>query len=355
MTSKSSIFLEYNLFALKSSSPTNECRFEKIEGMQYTKQSAVLIRYVHMDSFPILYMDALNEKMRFWSISVEDQGDKSLMTTEYGIQGVEPTKKVIVITEGKNIGKKNETTHYQQAMKQARSEWKKKRNQGYGPEEEDEALKEDEEDIKEEAPMEDRYTMDILRDEFRTHKQYVLQRMKTRDATGINIRMPNMPEDISENIVKFIIHNYVGDRTSIWTKGLKGKKRAGDLFSAIEGTQEIKCFTSDGPPTFGPTESWDVIYFLDARDWINEHFVLWRIPLTNASVDWKSIKMNKNKTYEDQSIMGRRPRISWKSLLPQVEEHAVEVFNGTFDEIFREPHVSLPSTEIKAMEPVDPQ
>jgi hypothetical protein len=182
----------------------------------------------------------------------------------------------------------------------------------------------------------DLYTEEILRGEFQTHKEYVLKRKQTKEKTGLDIRMPNMPEDISENMTKFIIHHHVRDATSKWTKGIKGKgpKITGDLVSDIEKTQEVKCFTSDGPPSFGPKENWDVIYFLDARDWLNERFVLWRVPLKNVSAEWRAVKMNKDQTSEEQSEEGRRPRITWESLYPQIKDHAGKVFEGTFDEIF---------------------
>jgi hypothetical protein len=41
------------------------------------------------------------------------------------------------------------------------------------------------------------------------------------------------------------------------------------------GFQECKCFTSDGPLSFTPSSNWDVIYFLDARDWLNDNFILY--------------------------------------------------------------------------------
>jgi hypothetical protein len=186
-------------------------------------------------------------------------------------------------------------------------------------------------------PSTDVYTEEILRDAFHTHKEYVSKRKQMKERTGLDIRMPNMPEDISENIAKFIIHRVVGDTASKWTKGIKeekGKKITGDLISEKEGTQEVKCFTSDGPPTFGPNENWDVIYFLDAREWMKERFVLWRVPLKNNSPEWRGIKVNKNETYAEHCEQGRRPRITWDSLHPQIEEHTKKVFDGTFDSIF---------------------
>jgi hypothetical protein len=191
--------------------------------------------------------------------------------------------------------------------------------------------------LAEKMAMPDLYTEEILREEFQTHREYVLKRKQTKEKTGLDIRMPNMPEDISENITKFIIHHHVGDTSSKWTKGIKGKgpKITGDLISEIEKTQEVKCFTSDGPTSFGPKEKWDVIYFLDAREWLNGRFVLWRVVLKNVSDTWKAVKMNKDQTHEYQSEEGRRPRITWESLYPQINAYAENVFDGTFEDIFR--------------------
>ena len=41
------------------------------------------------------------------------------------------TTSLQTINTGKNIGKKNETTHYEQAISEAKSKWKKKSEQGY--------------------------------------------------------------------------------------------------------------------------------------------------------------------------------------------------------------------------------
>ena len=185
------------------------------------------------------------------------------------------------------------------------------------------------------APAVDTYTAEVLKESFLQHKNYVIGRKATIAKTGLPIRLPNMPEDISENIVKFLIHRN-GDKTSKWTKSVirKGQKITGDLVSEKEGTQECKCFTSDGPASFGPEEGWNVIYFLDATHWLEDKFVLWRIPLSNTSKEWKALKMNKSQTHEDQAAQGRRPRISWEGLKPQIEGFCEKIYEGTFDGIF---------------------
>jgi len=178
----------------------------------------------------------------------------------------------------------------------------------------------------------DNYTEEILRESFSIHKKYVLERMEIK-SRGLAIRLPNMPEDISENITKFIIHFHNGDTTSQWIKAIKGK--AGDLISKIENIQEVKGITSDGPISFGPREKWDVIYFLDCRKWLDDQFILWRLPLTNTSDTWKKINVNSTETIEHQNEQGRRPRIIWNSLYEKIKDHCTKIFEGSFDDIFK--------------------
>jgi hypothetical protein len=148
----------------------------------------------------------------------------------------------------------------------------------------------------------------------------------SREA-GISFRLPSIPEDITENLIKFALH-VRHDPTSQW-----GTKHAGDLFSLKEGKQECKCFTSVGPISFTPSSDWDVIYFLDATGWLNDQFLLYRAPLRMSSREWKAIKINKTQTYGDQSEQGRRPRIGWSQLHPQLSPHLQIIAKGTFEEL----------------------
>jgi len=174
----------------------------------------------------------------------------------------------------------------------------------------------------------DPYTKDLLKEQFALHKAYVNGRINTTKKIGVQVRLPCIPEDISENIVKFILHNKLKDTTSRWDC------EKGDLQSKKEGTQECKCFTSDGPLSFTPSSDWDVIYFLDARNWLNDKFILYRVLLKRTSTEWKNIKVSKTQTFEDQTKQGRRPRITWESLWPQISSYCSKVYDGTFDDIF---------------------
>jgi hypothetical protein len=171
----------------------------------------------------------------------------------------------------------------------------------------------------------DMYSKEILKQQYEIHKNYVISRKNSSSLLNINFRLPCIPEDISENMIKFIIHKN-GDNTSSWNC-------KGDLLSSIEGKQECKCFTSTGPISFTPSSEWDSIYFLDATEWLNDCFKLYKFPYKRTSDEWKNIKVNKNQTFEDQSLQGRRPRINWSGLYPQIKEKCSLIFEGSFEDI----------------------
>ena len=95
------------------------------------KHSTLLFR--KMAQFPALYGEAANGKMKIWSIRVYEKDALSVIESEYGFEDGKKQMQQKYITEGKNIGKKNETTPLQQAINEARATWIKKRESGYAP------------------------------------------------------------------------------------------------------------------------------------------------------------------------------------------------------------------------------
>jgi ATP-dependent DNA ligase len=82
--------------------------------------------------FPRLWDIALTGKCKVWEIRVEETVDgKGLIRTEYGYEDGKKTVNEKVVLEGKNKGKKNETTAVQQAIVEARAVWSKKKDAGY--------------------------------------------------------------------------------------------------------------------------------------------------------------------------------------------------------------------------------
>ena len=171
----------------------------------------------------------------------------------------------------------------------------------------------------------DAYTLDVLKERYSLHRKYIVESKELAKRLGITFRLPSIPEDISENLIKFALHCR-HDPTSRWNT-----KTSGDLLSALEGKQECKCFTSCGPISFTPSSNWDVIYFLDATRWLEDHFILYRVPLQMISTEWKEIKINKNQTFYAQTQQGRRPRIGWSQLYPQLQAQCEKIAEGSFE------------------------
>jgi DNA ligase-1 len=86
-------------------------------------------------SFPTLYGKSTTGKTQVWSIEVIPKGkEKTSPATVRVTYGYEDGAKVTnekEITKGKNLGRKNETTPYEQALSEAQSTWEKKKDGGY--------------------------------------------------------------------------------------------------------------------------------------------------------------------------------------------------------------------------------
>lgn len=76
--------------------------------------------------FPTLYKLNKSGKYQTWNIYVSKKSDSlSLIIRKYGIEGGSVTESVKEINKGKNIGKSNETSVFEQACAEARSIFKK--------------------------------------------------------------------------------------------------------------------------------------------------------------------------------------------------------------------------------------
>lgn len=183
----------------------------------------------------------------------------------------------------------------------------------------------------------DKYSEEILIDRFKNFKN-----MYISDAelikNGLPIRHQNTPEDITENITKFIIRKYENDKTCVWCKGVDKKfGLTGDLYSNKYDKNapiEVKSFTSNGPSQFGPGKKFGVLYFLDLRKWLNNEIILWKVNLNDLSDEFKNIKVSKTQTMKEQFDEGRRPHISWCNIYPQISNFCEKIYEGTFENIF---------------------
>jgi hypothetical protein len=91
---------------------------------------------------------------------------------------------------------------------------------------------------------------------------------------------------------------------------------------------------STGPSSFGPTEEWDFLYFVDCTKYKNKIFKIYEIKISNKNKLWYDIKINKNETYKDQCLQGRRPRICFSSLYEQLNKYITILFNGKLNDLY---------------------
>lgn len=186
------------------------------------------------------------------------------------------------------------------------------------------------------APTDDTYTEEFLKQRFNTYKiSYQLESEMIHK--GIPIRHQNPPEDMTENMVKFIIRNYDNDPHCVWCKCIDKKHGlVGDLYSPKYDKTlpiEVKAFTSVGPTQFGPNKKFSILYFLDMRNFLEDKFILWKVNLNDESPEFQNIRINKNETIKEQQLNGRRPRIGWDKIYSQIPDHCEMIYDGPFDSI----------------------
>jgi DNA ligase-1 len=83
-------------------------------------------------NFPKLYKLSSKGVTQIWSISARGRPDGTADTQVlHGQKGGAIQESVVHVKVGKNLGRKNATTCYEQAVKDAESKWKKQKDKGY--------------------------------------------------------------------------------------------------------------------------------------------------------------------------------------------------------------------------------
>lgn len=83
-------------------------------------------------NFPTLYKKNSNGSIQFWEILVHSYDGHGIISTRFGqLDTPNPQETSDVISEGKNTGKKNETSPGKQAEAEAKAKWIKQAKKGY--------------------------------------------------------------------------------------------------------------------------------------------------------------------------------------------------------------------------------
>ena len=106
-------------------------------------------------SFPVLYASEKNGKIRKWGAEISGNTEYATSTITFGQVDGKYQTTVREYTTGKNIGKKNETSPYDQCLLETKRKWidKKEKENYYSKEEEDKNDKNDKNDTKKYFPM----------------------------------------------------------------------------------------------------------------------------------------------------------------------------------------------------------
>ena len=135
---------------------------------------------------------------------------------------------------------------------------------------------------------------------------------ETCSVFDVAYRRPNFPENISENIVILHFNKHFESNLRKLDSGDVGTFN--EVKNQVERV-EVKCFTSDGPISFGPKEAWDHLVLVDGTRYAERYFVFYYVPFSNTSDIIQSIRINKTQTFGEQCLAGRRPRINPQALL----------------------------------------
>lgn len=109
--------------------------------------------------------------------------------------------------------------------------------------------------------------------------------------TSKSVRNENFPYYVSENIAKLAILKYFGVLPT-WntTKGDLQIISYDDHKHRIQ--IEVKAFMSMGPNSFGPTEEFDKLCFVDCLDFVHKTFKIYFIPYGNTSQTIRNVVLS---------------------------------------------------------------
>lgn len=167
--------------------------------------------------------------------------------------------------------------------------------------------------------------LDKLLNAYIEYDKIIIEAKKFSDK----IRRPNIGSEITENIARFAYQRYFNIKTC-WIN-----TKIGDIICSDGKKIEVKAFSSDGPSSFGPTETWDILLFVDARLYVQKIFSVYMIDLDNRQFG-TIIKINSTELYLDKIKTRQRPRIAFDKIQEQLKIKNIDVkciFTGNLQKL----------------------
>lgn len=99
--------------------------------MVFTPRFFSRLMRVVIEQFPLLFHKTSTGAIQEWQIEVHEKNHVATVVVVYGQRDGEKQTVERQVTEGKNLGKKNETSPLRQAVLESKSLWQKKKDKGY--------------------------------------------------------------------------------------------------------------------------------------------------------------------------------------------------------------------------------
>tara|TARA_R100001463_G_scaffold2421_6_gene10257 strand:+ start:1451 stop:2716 length:1266 start_codon:yes stop_codon:yes gene_type:complete len=90
------------------------------------------MKQLEQRTFGPVYATSSKGDIKMWSAQIEETLVATRITYTYGLDAGKKQVQKVYVEKGKNIGRSNETTHYEQAVKMVESKLNAKRDKGYG-------------------------------------------------------------------------------------------------------------------------------------------------------------------------------------------------------------------------------
>jgi hypothetical protein len=149
---------------------------------------------------------------------------------------------------------------------------------------------------------------------------------------SIKIRKPPFPSEISETLVCSLLWKIKQIKTN--PNSIRYNKSTGDLTLQNKKNIEVKCFSSDGPMSFGPITKWNSLCIVDALNYINNDFKVYFVNAEDTDNIWNQIKINKKTSFNEAKKTGILPRLNPSNLINQLTKFnkITLMYQGTFED-----------------------